>query len=235
MVDDGSGDRTAAVAEAAPGPVTVLRQPPSGPAAARNLAVAHSSGRALAFCDADVFPTPGWLRAGVAALEGADLVQGHVLPDPEAALGPFDRTLWITSEVGLWETANLFATRRAVRPRRRLRGLARGGHRKGDGGGRLVRLAREARRRAQHLLRRGARPPRGVPPHLARVRGGAPAAALLPRDGVQDPRAAGTVLLPPPVSLAPHAPRSTCSSPGRWRPRSPGRRSRWPSASPMPG
>jgi hypothetical protein len=26
-------------------------------------------------------------------------------------LGPFDRTIWITSEVGLWETANLFTTR----------------------------------------------------------------------------------------------------------------------------
>jgi hypothetical protein len=70
-----------------------------------------SSGAALAFCDADVFPTPGWLSAGVAALEAADLVQGHVLPDPGRPLGAFDRTLWITFEVGLWETASLFVSR----------------------------------------------------------------------------------------------------------------------------
>ena len=111
VVDDGSSDGTAELARSAPGPVTVLEQAPAGPAAARNLGVAHSRAAALAFCDADVFPTPGWLRAGIAALAGADLVQGHVLPDPEATLGPFDRTLWIMREVGLYETASLFATR----------------------------------------------------------------------------------------------------------------------------
>jgi hypothetical protein len=36
-----------------------------------------------------------------------------VLPEPGVALGPFDRTIWITSAVGLWETANLFVTRAA--------------------------------------------------------------------------------------------------------------------------
>jgi glycosyltransferase involved in cell wall biosynthesis len=111
VVDDGSSDDTAALARSAPGPVTVLAQPPRGPAAARNHGVEAAGANALAFCDADVFPTPGWLAAGVAALAGADLVQGRVLPDPEARLGPFDRTIWIESQVGLWETANLFATR----------------------------------------------------------------------------------------------------------------------------
>ena len=111
VVDDGSSDDTAAVARRAPGPVTVLEQEPKGPAAARNLGVAISSGAMLAFCDADVFPAAGWLRAGVRALERADIVQGAVLPDPLAKLGPFDRSLWITFEVGLWETANLFVQR----------------------------------------------------------------------------------------------------------------------------
>ena len=60
-----------------------------------------------------MFPTPGWLAAGAAALESADVVQGHVEPDPSVALGPFDRTLWIQFEVGLYETASLFATREA--------------------------------------------------------------------------------------------------------------------------
>jgi glycosyltransferase involved in cell wall biosynthesis len=115
VVDDGSRDGTADVARAADGPatVTVIEQPASGPAAARNLGVARARGTLLAFCDADVFPAPGWLAAGVSALRSADLVQGRVLPDPAARLGPFDRTIWITSQVGLWETANLFVTRRA--------------------------------------------------------------------------------------------------------------------------
>jgi glycosyltransferase involved in cell wall biosynthesis len=111
VVDDGSTDSTAALARRGAGPVTVIEQRAAGPAAARNLGVARSSGSLLAFCDADVFPSPAWLRRGIAALASADLVQGHVLPDPAAELGPFDRTLWITFEVGLYETASLFVTR----------------------------------------------------------------------------------------------------------------------------
>jgi glycosyltransferase involved in cell wall biosynthesis len=111
VVDDGSADGTADAARRAPGPVTVLEQPPAGAAAARNRGVDRSRAVALAFCDADVYPTAGWLRAGLEALEAADIVQGKVLPDPDEIVGPFDRSLWITSEVGLFETANLFATR----------------------------------------------------------------------------------------------------------------------------
>ena len=111
VVDDGSTDATVALARAAPGPVRVVHQEARGPAAARNLGVAEASSARLAFCDADVYPTAGWLAAGVAALEDADLVQGRVLPDPEAQLGPFDRTIWVTRVVGLFETASLFVTR----------------------------------------------------------------------------------------------------------------------------
>jgi glycosyltransferase involved in cell wall biosynthesis len=110
VVDDGSSDRSVQLARAADG-VTVIEQAGAGPGSARNRGVDASSGAALAFCDADCYPTPGWLRAGVAALRSADLVQGQVLPDPSAELGPFDRTLWVTYEVGLYETASLFTTR----------------------------------------------------------------------------------------------------------------------------
>jgi glycosyltransferase involved in cell wall biosynthesis len=109
VVDDGSTDATAAIAAGVPG-VTLLQQAPAGPAPARNLGAEHARATALAFCDADVFPEPGWLRAGIEALAHAELVQGKVLPDPDAELGPFDRTIWITSAHGLWETANLFVT-----------------------------------------------------------------------------------------------------------------------------
>ncbi len=109
VVDDGSRDGTAELA--ATHRATVIRQPALGPAAARNLGAAHASAPLLAFCDSDVFPTAAWLRNGVAALARADLVQGRVLPDDLVELGPYDRTIWIVSAAGLWETANLFVTR----------------------------------------------------------------------------------------------------------------------------
>lgn len=112
VVDDGSRDDTARLA-AADSQIIVLRQARLGPAVARNLGVSRSQGRALAFCDADVYPTSGWLQAGLNALGRADIVQGKVLPQPGVPLGPFDRSLWITHEVGLFETANLFTTREA--------------------------------------------------------------------------------------------------------------------------
>lgn len=110
VIDDGSRDDTAAAARAAPGAVHVVRQEQAGPAAARNRGAAEARGTALAFCDADVYPTRGWLRAGLAALRRAHLVQGMVLPDPAAELGPFDRTIWVTRLTSLWEAANLFVT-----------------------------------------------------------------------------------------------------------------------------
>lgn len=111
VVDDGSRDHTADIARAAGPPVVLIDQPPAGPAAARDRGVSHSSAPLLAFCDADVFPTRGWLKAGIEALAEADIVQGKVLPDPAATVGAFDRTIWIASQVGLWEAANLFVRR----------------------------------------------------------------------------------------------------------------------------
>jgi glycosyltransferase involved in cell wall biosynthesis len=109
VADDGSSDGTAAIVERAG--ARLVRLDGAGPAEARNAAVAAASGAVLAFCDADCYPTAGWLSAGAGALAHADLVQGRVLPDPRARLGPFDRSLWVTRETGLYETANLFATR----------------------------------------------------------------------------------------------------------------------------
>ena len=53
VVDDGSTDASAAIARAFGSPVRVLTQANLGPAAARNLGVAHATGDHLAFLDAD--------------------------------------------------------------------------------------------------------------------------------------------------------------------------------------
>lgn len=109
VVDDGSADETVATAEAAG--VVVIRGRHAGPGPARNLGVERAGGEILAFTDADCYPRPGWLAAGVAALDAAGLVQGRVVADPQARRGPYDRTVWVLRESGLYETANLFMHR----------------------------------------------------------------------------------------------------------------------------
>lgn len=75
VVDDGSTDRTAEVAEQAG--ARVMRQERKGPAAARNLGVSEARGRIFLFTDADCRPEPGWLAALAQAVEsGADGAQG---------------------------------------------------------------------------------------------------------------------------------------------------------------
>ncbi|HEY0633252.1 MAG TPA: glycosyltransferase family A protein [Thermoleophilaceae bacterium] len=110
VVDDGSSDRTAELARAAG--VRVIESEGSGAAAARNRGVADARGSVIAFTDSDCFPAPGWLAAGLEAIErGAEFVQGRVEPDPEVAPGPFDRTLWVEGERGFYESANLLIRR----------------------------------------------------------------------------------------------------------------------------
>jgi glycosyltransferase involved in cell wall biosynthesis len=110
VVDDRSRDDTAAIARAA-GLGPVIDSPGVGPAAARNAGARLAAAPLLAFTDADCFPAPGWLAAGVAALGRAELVQGAVAPDPAAPLGPFDRSLWVGADRGVYQTANLFIAR----------------------------------------------------------------------------------------------------------------------------
>ena len=107
VVDDGSTDHTIAMVERAG--ARVIRQPAAGPAEARNRGAAATTAPLIAFTDADCFPEPGWLAAGVRALERADLVQGAVRP--ERPPGPFERTLWVGRRSGLWESANLLVRR----------------------------------------------------------------------------------------------------------------------------
>ncbi|MCE5256776.1 MAG: glycosyltransferase family 2 protein [Spirochaetaceae bacterium] len=73
IVDDGSSDDTAAVAECYvrryPGIIRLLHQKNAGPAAARNAGVAAAEGDYIAFLDADDEWLPGKLRAQMELLE----------------------------------------------------------------------------------------------------------------------------------------------------------------------
>ena len=105
VVDDGSTDGTRAIAAAHPVVTRVLDGGGNGPGAARNRGIAVAGAPVVAFTDADCVPEPGWLVAGLRALEAADLVQGRVIPDGDA--GPWDRTVRVGGLTWLFETANL--------------------------------------------------------------------------------------------------------------------------------
>jgi glycosyltransferase involved in cell wall biosynthesis len=112
LVDNGSTDATADIAERHPlRPRVMRRLRGQGPGVARNEGSAAASGEVLAFTDADCAPTPRWLAEGYRAMARADIVQGAVRPMPGVRLGPFDRTLSVAREHGLYETANLFVAR----------------------------------------------------------------------------------------------------------------------------
>ncbi|MEA2494342.1 MAG: hypothetical protein QOJ29_2253 [Thermoleophilaceae bacterium] len=108
LVDDGSDDATAAIARASGLPLELLSTAGGeGPAAARNIGAAAARGDILVFVDADCEPEPDWLRRLVEAARRVELVQGAVLPPEGAAINPFDRFLAVSSEYGLYQTANL--------------------------------------------------------------------------------------------------------------------------------
>jgi glycosyltransferase involved in cell wall biosynthesis len=110
VVDSGSSDGTPVIAAIAG--AKVLHNDGGEPAGSRNMGAALAFGDVLAFTDADCAPEPGWLAAGVAALEhGVDLVQGSVAPIRGA--WPYDRTVSVGGEHGLYETASLFVRREA--------------------------------------------------------------------------------------------------------------------------
>lgn len=83
-----------------------------GPARARNVGIAASSGSLLAFLDDDCVAQPGWLAAGIHALGKADLVQGRTTP--EAEVPPLYHSVWVDPPSWLWESCNLLARREAV-------------------------------------------------------------------------------------------------------------------------
>jgi len=117
VVDNGSADGTVPAAAAHPLGARVLSEPAPGPYAARNAGIVSARAEVLAFTDADCRPEPGWLEAGLLALDaGADLVAGAILQtagDPETVWERYDRAMYLRQQdyvaEGFGATANLFS------------------------------------------------------------------------------------------------------------------------------
>jgi cellulose synthase/poly-beta-1,6-N-acetylglucosamine synthase-like glycosyltransferase len=72
VVDDGSTDKTAMIAEAAG--ACVIRQPNQGPAAARNHGVQAAGGDLVLFTDSDCEPAPDWIEQMAAPFANPDTI-----------------------------------------------------------------------------------------------------------------------------------------------------------------
>lgn len=99
----------------------LILAPQKGAGPARNAGVAAARGRILAFTDCDCVPEPGWLKAGLAALERYDFVGGRMtvlVPDTRRMSGAegfervfaFDNQAYVERK-GFTVTANLFCPR----------------------------------------------------------------------------------------------------------------------------
>jgi glycosyltransferase involved in cell wall biosynthesis len=116
VVDDGSGDSTAAVLrrERDRGILrltTLGHAQPLGPGGARNRGWPLAKAPVVAFTDDDCVPTPGWLEALLAHFGngGEPVVTGVTVPDPAEAhlLDVYSKTVDIRRESPHYETCNV--------------------------------------------------------------------------------------------------------------------------------
>jgi len=84
IVDDGSTDRTGAIADEYP-QFKVIHQPNRGLSAARNVGMAAATGEIIAYTDSDAMPDPHWLTYLALKFTSTDFVGigGPNLPPPE--------------------------------------------------------------------------------------------------------------------------------------------------------
>jgi GT2 family glycosyltransferase len=120
IVDDASGPATGDVLGSAAAEdglrLRALRRPSrGGPARARDQGWRAAEAELIAFTDDDCEPDPGWLEAGVSAARAQPgaIVQGETRPIPreEHLLGPFSRTIRVTSPDPGFQCCNVFYPR----------------------------------------------------------------------------------------------------------------------------
>lgn len=112
VVADGCSDGSAGALRGGPADI-VLETEGVGAAAARNAGWRAVDTDIVAFLDDDCEADPGWLEGLVAGFDDDDvgLVQGRT--EAAGPVGPYDRTIRIDSETGLYESCNI-AYRRAA-------------------------------------------------------------------------------------------------------------------------
>ncbi len=112
VIDDGSKDSSADVARRARDQglnVRLVQTSGVGSVAARCAGIAEAAGEVLAFTDSDCVPEPGWVAAGVGAIDkGADVAQGTTLPERDCR--PLERSITHHADDGLFPTCNVFYT-----------------------------------------------------------------------------------------------------------------------------
>lgn len=119
LVDNGSEPP---VVDRWDGAVRIVREPTPGSYAARNAGIAATTGRYVAFTDADCIPQPGWLAAGLEALSThCAIATGPVVlfgGEPTTASELYEFRYGFPQEryveEGFGVTANLFVTREAI-------------------------------------------------------------------------------------------------------------------------
>lgn len=82
-----------------------------GPTASRNFGAREARGTILAYIDDDCVATPEWLAEGVGAFAGSDgagLIQGRTLPNPEQPRQRFEKTVTVDAATPYFETCNIF-------------------------------------------------------------------------------------------------------------------------------
>jgi glycosyltransferase involved in cell wall biosynthesis len=80
-----------------------------GSSGGRNAGWRAARGAVIAFTDDDCLPEPGWLAAGLAAMDDADLVQGATRP--VRRIGALERSVQHATFSGLFPTCNVFYRR----------------------------------------------------------------------------------------------------------------------------
>jgi glycosyltransferase involved in cell wall biosynthesis len=124
VVDDGSRDRTAELAERAGATVVRLAEN-QGPSIARNTGIERAHGEWIAFTDADCVPSRRWLPALLAAAQAADrstlglagktIGLGSTTPAARFMdlIGALDAEVYLRSETMPWAPSCNLAYRRA--------------------------------------------------------------------------------------------------------------------------
>jgi glycosyltransferase involved in cell wall biosynthesis len=106
---DGTEEMVAEMAAASVVPIRYFRAAFNRPGPSRQLGAGQARGSVLAFTDDDCRATPGWIAAGVAAVQkGFALVQGQTLPDPDHRRHLLEKTVTVTGPSPFFETCNIF-------------------------------------------------------------------------------------------------------------------------------